>query len=164
MKLNLNHALLPLLAVFFTALVATGGLYSLSDAESSSQLTGDVTGYKIFEKPSAKPIPKICAQVMTYACETRKPSNCREFSNACLPAGWSKQTKSSIQEPISTEPVDELSPTSRPTQTPNKPSIAPIKPDPKKCVFTAKRRPCVSGRSTDQYGCRNCVRKTVRLY
>ncbi|MEK6858069.1 MAG: hypothetical protein AABX39_05775 [Nanoarchaeota archaeon] len=162
MKLNLNHALLPLFAVFLTALVATGGLYSINDNSDSSQLTGEVTGYKMFNIPSAKPAPRICAQVITHACEDRNPNNCRTFSNACLPPGWSRAPKLTRPEPISTEPVGELLPTPKPTVTQSKPSLAPIKPDLKKCIFNAKSRPCVPGRSTDQYGCRNCIKKVVR--
>lgn len=160
MRLNLNHALLPLLAVFFTALVAAGGLYSMNTDEDSSQLTGAVTGYKMFDRPSAKPIPRMCAQVITYACENRKPNNCRDFSNACLPPGWSRSQRHSRNESL-LEPTKEILPT-RPTVNSSKPSLAPIKPDLKKCLFNAKPRPCVYGRGVDKYGCRNCIRKIVR--
>ena len=155
MKLNFNHALLPLLAVFFTALVATGGLVSLNDDSSGNELTGDVSGYQIFQKPSAKPLPRICAQVMTYACEDRKPTNCREFSSSCLPSGWSKKPKVSKPQP---EPTITVAPVPEPTKIP---TIGVPKLNPRLCLLQVVR-PCAPGKKVDVFGCSPCSKKVVR--
>ena len=34
-------------------------------------------------------IPSSCPDVVTYACEDKNSSNCRNFSTGCLPSGWS---------------------------------------------------------------------------
>lgn len=38
--------------------------------------------------PEATSEPKICATVITYACEVANASNCQEYPSSCLPDGW----------------------------------------------------------------------------
>ncbi len=172
MRLNLNHTLLPALAVLFTALVATGGLFSLS-GDSGNELTGDSAFSNALRKTTAESFERKerrYAQVITYACEDRNPTKCEEFPTARLPAGWSKQPRplsqdreSSETQSIETPASSEKDIASEQTETP---LLDVVKSNKNKCIPVALkgvRRPCVKGKRVDQYGCYPCNQKPIRL-